>query len=49
MAPKSDNEINEKVGILLRREIEAKLIMKFKDYLSGELGTKKTRISLHKL
>ena len=43
MAPKSDNEINEKVGILLRREIEAKLIMKFKDYLSGELGTKKTR------
>ena len=35
MAQTNDNEINEKIGILLRREIEAKLIIKFKDFLSN--------------
>ena len=35
MAQTNDNEINEKIGILLRREIEAKLIIKFKNFLSA--------------
>ena len=30
----SDNQINQKIGILLRREIEARLITQFKKYLS---------------
>ena len=43
MAQTNDNEINEKIGILLRREIEAKLIIKFKDFLSSEIGVSKTK------
>ena len=37
----SDNQINQKIGILLRREIEARLIAQFKKYLSSEFGEKK--------
>ena len=43
MAQTNDNEINEKIGMLLRREIEAKLIIKFKDFLSSEIGVSKTK------
>ena len=32
----SDNQINQKIGILLRRKIEARLITQFKKYLSSE-------------
>ena len=39
----SDNQINQKIGILLRREIEARLIIQFKKYLSSELGEKKSK------
>ena len=39
----SDNQINQKIGILLRREIEARLITQFKKYLSVEFGEKKTK------
>lgn len=39
----SDNQINQKIGILLRREIEARLITQFKKYLSSELGEKKSK------
>ncbi len=39
----SDNQINKKIGILLRREIEARLITQFKKYLSSELGEKKSK------
>ena len=38
----SDNQINQKIGILLRREIEARLIIQFKKYLSSELGEKRS-------
>ena len=39
----SDNQINHKIGILLRREIEARLIAQFKKYLSSEFGEKKSK------
>ena len=39
----SNNKINQKIGILLRREIEARLITQFKKYLSSELGEKKSK------
>ena len=39
----SDNQINQKIGILLRREIEARLITQFEKYLSSELGGKKSK------
>ena len=31
----ADNQINQKIGILLRRKIEARLITQFKKYLSS--------------
>ena len=40
----SDNQINQKIGILLRREIEARLIVQFKKYLSSEFGEKNPNI-----
>lgn len=43
MTPTNDNEINQKIGILLRREIEAKLIVKLADFMSKELGENKSR------
>ena len=45
----SDNQINQKIGILLRREIEARLITQFKKYLIAEFGEKKSKHIIREL